>query len=317
MTRETLSQKQTRTLKKIIVFFLIFVLILLVIFSSMAVGMGSALRQDNLFYFVKNIKRKLVTHVVTTETENHNFYGQLVSHALKTKIPPTIVTEKTIVAFVFGQSNSANHTGERYQGINENVVNYYNGDYYIASDPLLGATGIAGSMWTLTANKLVQNNVAEKVILIPAGVGGTSIKHWQYGGKLNGMLENRLKDAQNNHLVITHFLWHQGEADYGISDTDYSKGLTEVIELTQRYFPHSKFFVSQASRCGDIPSYDPVLRAQRDITRLKNVYAGPNTDLIDDRYDACHLSGKGVEKASEQWIELIRNPRKAQQSAIN
>jgi hypothetical protein len=38
---------------------------------------------------------------------------------------------------------------------------------------------------------------------------------------------------------------------------------------------------------------------------------GPNTDLIDERYDACHLSGKGVEKASEQWVNLIKNPRKA------
>jgi hypothetical protein len=40
---------------------------------------------------------------------------------------------------------------------------------------------------------------------------------------------------------------------------------------------------------------------------------GPNTDLIsaNDRWDGCHLSGRGVEKASNACVKLIQTPQKS------
>jgi hypothetical protein len=297
--------------KKLIKLYLIITLICLISFFSLAIGMRSALRQDGLFYLVKNIKTAVLSPLVTDEPTNQNYFAQLISYPSKKKIPPPVITDKTMVAFVFCKINYANHEGERYKAINQNVVNYFDGNYYIASDPLLGATGFGGSMWTITANKLIESQFADKVVILAAGVGGSALKHWKTGGALNSMLQSRFKDAKDHNIEVTHFLWHQGESDFGISEVEYTDGLTDVINLTQKYFPKSKFFVSQASRCYEVLPYAPILKAQRDITHLKNVYAGPNTDLIEDRFDGCHLSGKGVEKASEQWIELIKNPRKS------
>ncbi len=127
------------------------------------------------------------------------------------------------------------------------------------------------------------------------------------------MLENRLKETKENHINITHFLWHQGESDNGTYETEYEHGLTEVIELTQRYYPEAEFFVSQASANCPNTSSEAILKSQRDVTKLKNVFMGSNTDLIDanDRWDGCHLSGRGVEKASNDWIQLIQLPQKS------
>ena len=301
----------------IISFYLLFTLIVGCV--ALAFGMHSAINKDALFHAAMTFK-KIVSPQEALAVQNINEFGQVTNEFAQLIKDPTkaptqapAITDKTMVAFVFGQSNSANGEGERFEANDHNVFNYFDNHYYIASDPLLGATGTAGSMWTITANKLIEKKMADKVILIAAGVGGTSVKQWRNGGDLNQMLENRLKETQKNHINITHFLWHQGESDNGTYESEYENGLTEVISLTQRYYPHAKFFVSQASgHCPDASS-DSILNSQRDITKLENVFMGPNTDLIDaiDRWDGCHLSGRGVEKASNDWVERIKNPQKS------
>jgi hypothetical protein len=305
--------------KKTATFSIYLLSIALISVITLATGMRSAVNNDDLFRMAMYIKQ-LIAPQEAQAAQNTNEFGQITnefSQLIKdpTKSPTNapIVTDKTIVAFVFGQSNSANGEGERFQANGETVFNYFDNHYYIASDPLLGATGTAGSMWTITANKLIEKKIADKVILIAAGVGGTSVKQWRNGGDLNKMLEMRLKETQKNHINITHFLWHQGESDNGTYESEYENGLTEVIKLTQHYYPSAKFFVSQASAHCPNTSSDAILRSQRDVTKLENVFLGPNTDLIDaiDRWDGCHLSGRGVEKASNSWVEFIQHPQKS------
>ena len=42
---------------------------------------------------------------------------------------------------------------------------------------------------------------------------------------------------------------------------------------------------------------------------MSGVYLGPNTDLIglEDRYDDCHFSGRGLQKHSEGWVKAIKS----------
>jgi len=171
---------------------------------------------------------------------------------------------------------------------------------------------VSGSVWTNLGNKIVANDLAEKVIIVAAGVSGTSINKWAKRGNLNEMLIERLKEAKKQKLDINYFLWHQGESDYILDTTVYSKKLSEVINLTKKFFPKSDFFVSQASRCGVYPSNENLLNAQKEITKLNGVYLGPNTDLIriEDRYDGCHISGRGLEKHSHAWLDIIKNHMK-------
>lgn len=280
-------------------------------FVGLLIGMKSGSSNDKLFTTIRRLQLSFIAAEIPKAPDTNEF-RQLILDSTKIQVEIPRVTDKTIVAFVFGQSNSANYSGERHYALTENVLNYFDGRYYVAADPLLGASGLGGTMWTITANKLIQHQIADKVVLIAAGVGGTSVKQWRSGTDLYKMIEERLKDTKRNNIPVTHFLWHQGESDNDTNEFEYRTGLEELINLTAIYYPNSKFFVSQASACYPKLSSEIILKAQGDATRLKNVYLGPNTDLISitDRYDGCHLSGRGIEKAANDWIERIKNPKK-------
>ncbi|WP_426080282.1 sialate O-acetylesterase [Herbaspirillum huttiense] len=289
--------------------------------TMLVLGIQSALSQNQLFNLAVKIKRHFVPPQTLSFGHTHtqsNALDQLVSDSSKVPVPAPVLTDRSMVAFAFGQSNSANSIGERQQAATGKVFNYFEGRYYKAADPLLGATGRGGSLWTTLANKLISQEMADQVVLMSAGVGGSSVAQWRKGGNLNGMLEARLQDAQKQGLNVTHFFWHQGEIDNNNAYRDYEAGLTEIIQLTQRYFPNARFFVAQASAFCPLPSSREILDSQRAVTRLKNVYLGPNTDLIgpEDRSDGCHLSGRGAEKVASEWVELIRHPQKAAGSVV-
>lgn len=232
---------------------------------SILIGMRSVANQDALFFYVKEIKRLFIPAInkATPDPFLLNEYDQLSFFHDKHEVDSPQITKNTVVAFVFGQSNAANHGGERHQSATGKVFNYYGGKYYPAADPLLGATGVSGSVWSNLGDKLVNDHLADDVVLIPAGVGGSTLKQWQSGGRLNEMLKARLAEVKASGLTVTHFLWHQGESDNTLSPGEYAVGLGQVISLTKEYFPESNFFVAQASRCGTMASAPGILNAQR------------------------------------------------------
>lgn len=302
-----MSEQHNKQRAKTIV--IVVIMLALSSFVSLAVGLRSGVQQDRLFHFVRDVKYLVIPPGVEyREQWKLNKFGQLTWYHAKTEVSNPVITDKTLVAFVFGQSNSANHGGERYTSKDQKVLNYFGDKFYVAADPLLGATGLSGSVWTNLGNKIVANNLADNVVLIPAGVGSSSVKEWQDGGRLNKMLRERLKDAKEKNLNVSYFLWHQGEADKALDPKQYTDGLNNVIDLTKSYFPESKFFVAKASRCGTVASSTQLLKAQESMARREGVYIGPNTDKIDleDRYDDCHFSGRGLEAHAEGWIEALK-----------
>ena len=240
----------------------------------------------------------------------YNAYTQLVAYPDRREIARPPITPRTMVAFAFGQSNSANHGDEKFRAPSPAVANFWNGKYFAAEDPLLGASGDGGSPWTLMANKLIEARAFDDVILIAAGVGAASVQAWSTGGGLNGMLEKRLAEAKDAGLTVTHFLWHQGESNNSTeSAAGYDAAMQPIIALTKRYFPRSKFFVAQATLCGDgsVPNVE-LQNMQLGLSRLPGVFAGPNTDEmigVADRFDGCHLNGSGLEKHAAGWAAAI------------
>lgn len=299
------------------------------------VGMRSGLRQDRLFHAVADVKRLIIPPkdtpsktqlevvaagqsplgIVKSPAENgvtFNQYGQLMTYPGRKELPRPAITPRTIVAFVFGQSNAANQGGQKYSGASDSAVNFSEGKFYRAQDPLLGAYWIGGSVWTPMANKLLEAKVSDSVILIPAAIGGSSVADWRQGGRLHAMFLDRLESAKKSNLAVTHFLWHQGEADNPAINpagfAEYDRSMRAIIALTKQYFPRSKFFVARASRCliGGTTSTQ-LQRVQTDLAKIPGVYLGPNTDEIgfEDRYDDCHLSASGLEKHSDGWVSAI------------
>ena len=133
------NNNQVILLKKTVRYSFYFLSISMVGFITLAIGMNSAINKDPLFQLALNVK-KMVTPPESVTTQNTNEYGQvtnefaqLVKDPTKLQIPAPAITDKTIVAFVFGQSNSANSGGERFQANSDNVFNYFDNHYYIAS----------------------------------------------------------------------------------------------------------------------------------------------------------------------------------------
>lgn len=271
--------------------------------ACLLVGMHSGSRGDRMFQLSRNAKRWLLP------TPEYNAYSQLVAYPGRREIARPPITSRTMVAFVFGQSNSANHGDTKFQAPSPAVANFWNGKYFAAEDPLLGATGDGGSPWALMANRLIEARTFDTVILIAAGVAATPVEAWTTGGGLNGMLEDRLAEAKDAGLTVTHFLWHQGESNNSPAGAaNYDAAMQPIIALTKRDFPQSKFFVAQATLCGRGNAPDVELqKIQLGLSRLPGVFAGPNTDKIGfaDRYDGCHLNRRGLEKHAAGWAAAI------------
>jgi lysophospholipase L1-like esterase len=109
------------------------------------------------------------------------------------------------------------------------------------------------------------------------------------------------------------FLWHQGEIDridQGGNAADYRIRLRQVIGLTKSIYPKSAFFVSVATKCGIETDPDPeIQQAQLSaISPSEGVYAGPNTDLLnnDFRSDGCHFNAKGAKAEVSLWLDSLR-----------
>lgn len=283
----------------------------------MLIGMNAAEKQTRLYRAKIKIKSLLASPSPAPLPYATNSYDQLVAYPDKVEVPRPRITDKTIVAFVFGQSNASNFGGEKYSA--DGVFNYFDGKFYAAADPLLGACGNRGSVWTLAAGKWIALGLADQVIVIPAGVDGKSVNAWKKGAQLRTLLEKRLQDAQTHKLPITHFLWHQGETDHPANPdrnkatlSEYTGVLSEIIELTKTYYPSAKFFVARATRSSILKPSPELQKAQSGLTKMEHVFLGPNTDLIGntDRYDDCHFSARGLEKHAQGWVDALKSPRK-------
>lgn len=282
----------------------------------LVVGMRAALQQNQLFQWFL-IAKTMVLPTVIEGVPDHlraNQYGQLIHDAGKQPVARPVITDRTMVAFVFGQSNAANHGGERHASTSGRVYHYFDGRFYAAADPLLGASGYFGSVWPLLGDQLIDAGLHDRIVLMAAGVGGSSVKEWQPGGRLHAMLRQRLDEARRSGLVVTHFLWHQGEADHAADPAEYAAALNRVIEVAKGYFPQARFFVAQASRCDSVPSSPALLAAQRSVTRQAGVFLGPDTDAIGpaDRYDDCHFSGRGLARHAHGWLQALQAPRQGE-----
>ena len=80
--------------------------------------------------------------------------------------------KRVLVALTFGQSNSANH-GETPHTSGPGVLNFYLSKLYAARDPLLGATGGRGSVWTRFGDLVLAGGRYDAVVIAPIGTGSS------------------------------------------------------------------------------------------------------------------------------------------------
>lgn len=227
----------------------------------------------------------------------------------------------TMVAVTMGQSNAAN-TGLVLHKSVKNVFNYnwFNGKCYVAADPLLGATGTGGSVWTLFGSAVVKKGLYRNVVLAPIAVGATAIDDWKPGGRHHYRVIKVLKDLREHGFKVTHILWHQGEADAlgGTSMENYRQALLGLIRSIRGEEADAPIYIAVATLCfhtRDMMIRHRIRDAQRSVVNPKDgIVQGPDTDLIDgidDRFDGCHFSDEGMVKHANAWVRAVTSGRAA------
>lgn len=223
---------------------------------------------------------------------------------------------KTAVILGIGQSNIANEgdpNGVYIPGSGVYNFNFLDGRCYVARDPLFGATGNRGNFLTRLGDLLVRKGMYDRVLLVSLGHGGTYAADWAPGGRVNLRLMMTLELLRSAGLVITHVLWQQGEAE-SVADHDanaWARSFKSMVDAIRLRGVRAPIYVAQCSVCCSGVN-DNIRAAQRDVIDLANgILAGPDIDTIslDDRWDGCHLSTVGLQKAADLWFSTITSAK--------
>jgi hypothetical protein len=245
---------------------------------------------------------------------NHWHFRKVVAD--KDKI---LQSDKTMIFLAFGQSNSADYGNGTYACRNE-VYNYYKGELYKAKEPLLGPDGSGSSVWTRVADMLIDSGIYKRIVIVPFGIGSTSIQRW-LTGDCREKLDEILAYVKKDNIKPNYIFWDQGETDNVDKTTkaQYKERLKKLIQIFRDRQINAPFMTA-------ITGYFPydndyplgidtnITSAQEEVTKeLTNVKRGPNTDSLNLAYyraDGVHFTEKGLDKLAYEWYKKIKEQSK-------
>ena len=222
----------------------------------------------------------------------------------------TIDREKLLVVLAVGQSIASNFGDTPYKPVG-NVFSFYNGRCFTGADPLPGADGTGGSIWSRLGDKLIAKGYAKNVLLVAIGAGGSSVSEWIPDGKYYPRLLDATRSLQHAGFKPGLIVWQQGSRDVDMDAQQYSTHLRGFIyALPFLGIPlgqSTRMLVATHTRCGG-PAFPNLQAAQQSvIDPSKYIFAGPNMDTLSDelKYDRCHYNDSGLKVASELWLRAI------------
>ena len=221
---------------------------------------------------------------------------------------------RTMVALAFGQSNSGNH-GETLYAPKRAVFNFFDSRCYRAVDPLLGATGDKGSVWSRLGDLLIEQGLYDRVVIIPIGVGTTTIDQWAPGGYLHRRITRAIEQSGACGLAITHLFWVQGGSEPRTSGDranreHYTKLFTGMLRSIRDRGVSAPVYVAIATYTdsGPIPDIRAALQSLPD--QKKGIVIGADNDRIYEnpanRWERVHLSHSGLDLCARAWLAAIR-----------
>lgn len=242
---------------------------------------------------------------------NYNLSGKTLSS------PRLNAGETTGVFVVGGQSNAGNSVDTAYTPTNATKVDnlsIYDGGTYAAKDPLLGCQNVRsafGNVFGRVADKLINGGVYQRVILIPASIGATTINQWVNNASLYQRLIVAGRRASAVGLPITAYLWMQGENDNysGTSQAAYSADLSTLIGMVRAAGFTTPWLVGQCTYLSGTTSA-AVRAAQAAAVNGTDIFAGADTDTVtgtavNRQPDNTHLTGAGADACATLWKTAI------------
>lgn len=219
-------------------------------------------------------------------------------------------SEDPIIFVALGQSNAANSLSS-FGDLDPTAAAYqfFDGNCYLAEDPMIGSTGFRGSLWTKFSQSF-SDATGRSVVFITNAVEGSGVSDWldPKSGYLK-RAEQQIEQAITAGLTPNIVLWHQGETDALIETPpeNYTAMLLSLIERIDRSFDpgtEPTWIVFQATVCRRTPDgSSQIIAAQEAVTKQHaRAVLGPNTDLLGARYrfDECHFNANGTARIVEE-----------------
>ena len=224
----------------------------------------------------------------------------------------TVPGQRLMVVLVLGQSNAANHVQSRATG-GPGVYAWHEGRCFEAVDPLPGASGEGGSLWTRLGPLIVASAAYDGVLFVPLAVNATSVAQWHWHPALSERLRRTLLALRAAKLEPSHAIWYQGEADSfkQTSAADYRRDFVRLLQELRGLGLQAPLWLAQATKCQK--RSNPAVRSVQEALpqELPGVRAGPDMDALfgpQDRYDGCHFSTDSATLAAQAWQQALFAP---------
>lgn len=220
-----------------------------------------------------------------------------------------------VVIVTLGQSNAANWIRpQSARSESAAAFNFFQGKCYRVEDPVLGAGGADGSLWTQFAQRLSPELDNRPVVVIAAAAPSTTVAAWLGKEGHAKRAEEALASARRSGLIPSLFIWHQGESDAAAqtSGPDYKDRLEKLMEriAATNAAANAKWILFAASACSDLPQGSSAIRsAQAELAAERDdTYLALDTDALGPafRYDGCHFNGEGRRVIVDSLLALIR-----------
>lgn len=226
--------------------------------------------------------------------------------------PRLVAGDRNCNMIIVGQSQATNVTAATiYTPVNAAKVDnlsIHDGGVYRAVDPLLGCSGLNGNYATRLGDKMIAGGFADRSMLTPVAIDGTSSEQWAPGG----ILHDRLLAACNRNRAHGWpqpiFIWQQGEQDaaLGTSRDVYGARLKAIIASVRGEGFSGNWFIGKSTYLSGVTS--PTIRAAYDdVVNGTNILPGADTDSIpaEYRFDGTHFNDVGSDMAASLWRDAI------------
>ena len=151
-------------------------------------------------------------------------------------------SENALVFLSIGQAGSANYIssfGERDE--RRSAYQFFNGECYLIEDPMLGATGVQGSLWSTLAQD-ISASTGRDVVFITSGAGGSSLTDWIRDDSVYfERTKQQIDLAKELGYRVKLAFWYNGarEAELGTTENEYVEKFNGLIEKFDSLFNDS------------------------------------------------------------------------------
>jgi hypothetical protein len=218
---------------------------------------------------------------------------------------------KPLVLLVLGQSNAGNH-GSRYRTARERLhVQTDVGACFHSDDPLPGATGTGGSIWSRLPAALQAVGVSRPLVVGLLAVDATSMQDWAApDSPLAALMEATADSMLKQGLAPDLVLWQHGESDARLNTPAprYSQGLQVLVKRLKRVGVQAPWMLAKSTLCKAQASAALGDEIERLVQTQSDFLAGANTDQLSSaqhRRDGCHFTEAGLDAAAALWAYRI------------